>query len=264
MTQSAGQAERQHEADRLLEAARNGDSNAAGTLLAGFRPLIVGYINSRTRTREDCEDLTQNVFLRASRNLNSFRGDCPLSQWLIRIAANELKNYYERTVPGRAVTASEDFDWENALGLQQSEANPGPYSEAENRSLVEQLVAIAKEVCGQEEFAVLMMFYQGEGFEEISRLLQIKGATVRSYFLRARGKLLAHLVTNEPGLLGGDEAIRAAIETARRSGTIDERESKAFARFDPRSEFCRNACLKIARHLPIPIAMFLLGAQWTS
>jgi len=264
MTQAVRQTERQQETDRLLEAARSGDSDAAGVLLASFRPTIAGYLKARTRTREDCEDLTQNVFLRASRNLTSFRGDCPLSQWLLRIAANELKNYYERTVPGRAATTPDNFDWENALGPQQPEGILGPYSEAENRSLVEQLISLAKEVCGTEEFAVLMMFYQGEGFEEIGRLLQLKAATVRSHFLRARGKLLAHLVTHEPALLGGSEAIKAAIETARRSGAIDERETKAFARFDPRSEFCRNACVKIARHLPIPLALVLLGGSWTS
>ncbi len=250
--------------DRLLDAARNGDSHAADSLLAGFRPLIAGYLRPRTRTKDDCDDLTQNVFLRAARNLGSFRGECPFSQWLIRIAANELKNYYERTVPGLAATASLDFDWENSLGLQQSDVGSGPYSEAEDRSLVEHLISTARQVCGNEESAVLIMFYQGESFEEISGLLQLKAATVRSHFLRARGKLLAHLVVHDPSVLGGTEVIRKAVETAHRDGAIEEREAKAFSRFDPRSEFCRMACVKVARYLPIPIAFLLLGGPWTN
>jgi RNA polymerase sigma factor (sigma-70 family) len=256
--------DRQRETDRLLDAAKNGDTEAASSLLASLRPLIAGYLRPRTRSADDCDDLTQNVFLRASRNLTSFRGDCPFSQWLLRIAANELKNYYERTVPGRVATASLDFDWENSLGLQQPEINPGPYSEAEDRSLIEHLISSARQVCGQEESAVLIMFYQGESFEEIAGLMQMKAATVRSHFLRARGKLLAHLMVHDPPILGGAEAIRSAVDRARREGAIDEREAQAFGRFDARSEFCRAACVKVARYLPIPFALLFLGATWTS
>jgi RNA polymerase sigma-70 factor (ECF subfamily) len=254
----------QDDRQRLLEAARGGDPEAADALLAGLRPLVSGYIRPRTRRAEDAEDLIQNVFLRASRNLTAFRGDCPFSQWIIRIAANELKNYYERTLPGLSRNLSLDFDWENSLGPQQPETDPGPYTATEDRSLIQQLVEVARSVCGKDEFAVLMMFYQGESLEEIGGLLQMKGATVRSHFLRARGKLLAHLLLHEPSLLGGSEAVRAAIETARREGLIDERESKSFARFDPRSELCRAACIKVARYLPIPVVLLTQVVPWTS
>src|SRR5512132_3189898 len=88
--------------DTLLDAARSGDRQAAGKLLEQHRGLVTSYLAKRTRTAEDRDDLVQNVLLRATRNLHSFRSDCPFSQWLLRIAANELANYYERSL-GRRV-----------------------------------------------------------------------------------------------------------------------------------------------------------------
>jgi len=45
---------------------------------------------------EDAEDVTQEVFLKAWRNLNSFRGESAISTWLYRIAVNLSLNYISR------------------------------------------------------------------------------------------------------------------------------------------------------------------------
>lgn len=249
-------------ADRLLDAARAGDSAAAGKLLAANRPLIESYLGRRTRSLDDRDDLVQNVLLRAARNLGSFRSDCPISQWMLRIAANELKNYYERTL-GRRTESTDEFDWESFAGVQHSDEAPGPYDQADERLATTQLVEIAREVCNESEFAILMMFYQDESLEEIGRMLEMKSATVRSHFLRARAKLLAHLVCSRPEFVGGLEAIRAAEVRAIEAQELNPREAEAFARRDGKSEVFRAACLKVARHLPVPLLVIAGELLWT-
>ena len=250
------------DADRLLDAARAGDSISAGKLLAANRPLIESYLGRRTRNLDDRDDLVQNVMLRAARNLANFRSDCPVSQWMLRIAANELKNYYERTL-GRRTESTDEFDWETFAGAQHSDETPGPYDQTDERVATTQLVGIAQEVCNESEFAVLMMFYQDESLEEIGRMLDMKSATVRSHFLRARSKLLAHLVTSRPEFVGGVEAIRAAEVRAIEAQELNPREAEAFARRDGKSEMFRAACLKVARHLPVPILLLAGELLWT-
>ena len=249
-------------ADRLLDAARAGDSVSAGKLLAANRPLIESYLGKRTRSLDDRDDLVQNVMLRAARNLNSFRSDCPISQWMLRIAANELKNYYERTL-SRRTESTDEFDWESFAGAQHSDEGPGPYEQTDERVATSQLVGIAREVCNESEFAVLMMFYQDESLEEIGRMLEMKSATARSHFLRARAKLLAHLVSSRPEFVGGIEAIRAAEVRALEGQELNPREAEAFARRDGKSELFRTACLKVARHLPVPLLLLAGELLWT-
>src|ERR1043166_149512 len=47
-------------------------------------------------TREDVEELCQEVFLAAIRHIDSFHGQSQLQTWLFRIAANKVRDYRER------------------------------------------------------------------------------------------------------------------------------------------------------------------------
>ena len=53
-----------------------------------YRERILHYLHRLTRHPSLAEDLTQEAFFRASRALESFRGEAKLSTWLYRIATN--------------------------------------------------------------------------------------------------------------------------------------------------------------------------------
>ena len=52
-----------------------------------YRPKILRYL-SRLVGEHDAEDLTQEVFVKVSRALDTFRGEAQLSTWIYRIATN--------------------------------------------------------------------------------------------------------------------------------------------------------------------------------
>lgn len=52
-----------------------------------FQPIIVRYL-SRLVGRHEAEDLTQEVFIKVSQALESFRGESKLSTWIYKIATN--------------------------------------------------------------------------------------------------------------------------------------------------------------------------------
>jgi RNA polymerase sigma-70 factor (ECF subfamily) len=54
---------------------------------AAFRPKIERYL-TRMIGEYEAEDLTQDVFVRISQALKTFRGECELSTWIYRIATN--------------------------------------------------------------------------------------------------------------------------------------------------------------------------------
>ncbi len=57
-----------------------------------FHPRILRYLQ-RLCGEEDAADLTQTVFLKVSRSLDSFRGDSSLSTWIYRIATNTAHDH---------------------------------------------------------------------------------------------------------------------------------------------------------------------------
>jgi len=56
--------------------------------LARYRPSILGYLRRLARNPADAEDLTQETFLRAQRQLQQLRDPAALEGWLYRIATN--------------------------------------------------------------------------------------------------------------------------------------------------------------------------------
>lgn len=69
----------------------------------GFRHLIETYqrkvyhvIRRMVIIHEDADDLTQNTFIKAYRNLDKFEGNAAIFTWLYRIATNEALSFLEK------------------------------------------------------------------------------------------------------------------------------------------------------------------------
>ena len=74
--------------DRLVEAARRGDPAAYAELVCRYRERIYQTIFRLTRNHDDTDDLAQETFLRAFRELGRFRGQAGFYTWIYRIALN--------------------------------------------------------------------------------------------------------------------------------------------------------------------------------
>ena len=251
----------------LLAAAQRGDASACDRLFAQHRRFVEGYLWRRVRSVDDREDLVQTVLLRAARNIAAFRGDCPFSSWLLRIAANALHSYYERVLARSQAVVSIDAAAEAGDPLPQPNAHePSPFERVDSRMMVESLVAAARVACSADERRVITMFYQGRSFEEIALLLDMKGATVRSHFLRGRRKLLAHLIRSRSSLIGGDEGVKTAVRKALEDATDDCRlsraEVEALGSGNGSEELYRTACMKVARFLETPMTLLGVVVLW--
>ncbi|GIX00697.1 MAG: hypothetical protein KatS3mg111_4029 [Pirellulaceae bacterium] len=87
---------------RLLEAARNGDRDALGSLLDQYRPYLLvlarRYLDPRLRQRLDPADVVQTTFLEAQRDFPAFRGDnvAQLLAWLRNILRHNVLSTHQR------------------------------------------------------------------------------------------------------------------------------------------------------------------------
>ena len=68
--------------------AKQGEKTAITHLTVKYSDCIFTLINRMISDRDRAEELTYETFIRAFKNLKSFRGDAKFSSWLYRIAVN--------------------------------------------------------------------------------------------------------------------------------------------------------------------------------
>src|SRR5580765_645340 len=80
----------------LIARARKGDKDAYRTLVLAYQDRVFGLVVSMVRNREQAEDVTQEVFVKAYFALPRFKGDSAFFTWLFRIASNTCLDFLRK------------------------------------------------------------------------------------------------------------------------------------------------------------------------
>jgi RNA polymerase sigma-70 factor (ECF subfamily) len=83
---------------QLLEKIRHPDSKNFGfsLLVRTYQQRIYWHIRKMVIDHNDADDLTQEVFIKVHKSIDSFRKDSRLYTWIYRIATNETLNFLQR------------------------------------------------------------------------------------------------------------------------------------------------------------------------
>ncbi len=84
-------------ADRILQAAMEGDREAFAAIVKEHQLAVFAYLRSRLLAAADAEDLCQEVFLRSYRGREQFARAVELRAWLIGIARNVLREHVRKS-----------------------------------------------------------------------------------------------------------------------------------------------------------------------
>jgi RNA polymerase sigma-70 factor (ECF subfamily) len=95
------------EDDSLVSAARDGDRAAFGCLYDRYARMVHGILLARVPPRE-VDDLVQEVFLSALRQLHALRDVTRFGAWLGTITRNRANDYFRRAIPDEKVTEPVD------------------------------------------------------------------------------------------------------------------------------------------------------------
>lgn len=117
---TAPEAPQTGDADLVIRSAA-GEAGAFGTLMQRYSPVVLGFLYGRVRIDADREDLLQEVFLEAFRQIGRLRQPERFGPWLMRIARSKLLDFYRRRQRhGGHETATED------AGIDPADPAPGP------------------------------------------------------------------------------------------------------------------------------------------
>jgi RNA polymerase sigma-70 factor, ECF subfamily len=148
-----------------------------------YRGRVFRYILFATRDEDVAESLTQDCFLRAHTAQSSFRGDCAMSTWLMRIAVNLVRDH-QRSMKLRF--------WKRAAMLDASEMSdrlPDMKSSTEQRLIARERVAAvwrAVEMLSERQRNIfLLRFVEELELPEIAEAMQLNLNTVKSHLYRA-------------------------------------------------------------------------------
>ncbi|UCS93130.1 sigma-70 family RNA polymerase sigma factor [Echinicola marina] len=65
-------------------------------LVEQYQVRVYGIIRKMVLIHEDANDITQNTFIKAFKNIDKFKGDASIFTWLYRIATNESLNFLNK------------------------------------------------------------------------------------------------------------------------------------------------------------------------
>jgi len=96
----------------LITKAKNGESEAFGLVYDHYMPKIYRFVLVKVSRREEAEDITHQVFLKAWTAIGTYysEGELPFSSWLYRIAKNTVIDHYRRERPTLNIDDHEGSD----------------------------------------------------------------------------------------------------------------------------------------------------------
>lgn len=167
----------------ILVRAKRGELDAFEELVRRYEKRVYAVALRSSGSPEDAADIVQEVFLRAWRSIESFRGDSGFSTWLFRITMNLCVDF-ARHKQAQPQTQSIVDEEENER--QVPDTAPTPEEHLENRELGRELAAALEEISEEHRRIVLLRDVSGMSYTEIADVLEISEGTVKSRLSRAR------------------------------------------------------------------------------
>ena len=175
------------EAATVLARAREGDDEVFRALVECHSRSVFRLAFRITGNEQDAEDVVQESFLRAYRQLGRFESRANFGTWLYRIVANcsvdFMRARHSRRAQGR-VDAIDEIDGDP---VQSNE--PGPERLAHSAEIGARVAAAMDGLSPIERAAFTLRHHEGRSIDEISRHLGLGTSAAKHSVFRAVRKL---------------------------------------------------------------------------
>jgi RNA polymerase sigma factor (sigma-70 family) len=163
--------------EQLVALFRAGSDDAFGVLHDRYRQRLFAYVRQMLsgHSRQDAEDVLQDVFVRAFGALRDDSRAINVRAWLYRVAHNRCIDHLRRPHP----PAAEIFEMSRKPLLD-------PVDEAQRRDDLKRLVADVGRLPEQQRSALLMREIDGLSYADLAGALDVTVPAIKSLLVRAR------------------------------------------------------------------------------
>ncbi len=193
-----------HELDfELAQRHGQGDVRAFDEVYSRYAAMVYNLALRLSGNGDEAADLTQEIFLRIFRHLDSFSGRSALKTWIFRVALNHCRERLSRFRPP-TLPIGEGPDDPGVARL----ADPArdPEQQAVAADLGRQVARALALLPAPFREAVVLRDLQGLAYQEIAAVLGVRVGTVRSRIARGREQL-RHLLDHGVGAAPGAETL---------------------------------------------------------
>src|SRR5919198_1353723 len=171
--------------DQLIERCLQGDQIAGEAMVRQYWRKVFNVAYKFVGKHDEAEDLTQDIFLKIFKSLDTFDRRANFQTWLISVSRNLCIDHY-RSVRKERETIDRDVD---ANELTPAAVDAGPIAALEQRDRVALLRQALSALPDALRTAVLMRDIQELSYQEIADALRLPEGTVKSRINRGRNEL---------------------------------------------------------------------------
>ena len=177
--------------NEIISRVLKGEQNAYAELVSRYQAYVFTLVLRMIKSREDAEEVAQDVFIKAYRSLADFRGESKFSTWLYTIA-----NTTSITFLRKKKLDVHSLDNEKVFEVADSKDSGLRANLVEQKSRVN-MVNEAIAMLSPDDAEIITLFYKAEqNLEEISRILRLETNTAKVRLHRARTRLKEKMEKN--------------------------------------------------------------------
>jgi RNA polymerase sigma-70 factor (ECF subfamily) len=166
----------------VVRRAREGDHDAFGLIVETYRDRLFGLAIGILRDRSAAEDVVQEAFIKAYKNLKGFRGDSSIYTWLYRIAVNTAHNHLRR------VKRRTEVDFEEVAPIIEARGQ-NPAESTANAELGVAIDGAIKNLPPRQREVFMLHYFERMTHREIAEVLGVTEGAVKANFFHAVQKL---------------------------------------------------------------------------
>ncbi len=183
-----------HVAALLVRRCISGDAAAWEEIVQRYHRRIYNICYRFAGSNNDADDLTQEVFIKMYRTLNSYDVDRgAFMTWVTTVTRNLLVDHFRKTRQERMTdsldTASSDHEDAMALSERIPDRGPAPDSRVQTREAKEAVHQALQKLSPELREAVILRDLQDMDYREIATALKVPEGTVKSRINRGRAEL---------------------------------------------------------------------------
>jgi RNA polymerase sigma-70 factor, ECF subfamily len=176
--------------NEIISKVLNGDQQAYAGLVDRYKSYVFTLALRFTKNREDAEEVSQDIFIKAYRYLADFRGASKFSTWLYTIVNTTCITFLRKKK-----LETHSLDNEKVFDVADSQDSGMRANLIEQKSRVS-MVNKAIAMLNTDDAEIITLFYKGEQtLEEISQILGIEPNTAKVRLHRARTRLKEKMET---------------------------------------------------------------------
>lgn len=181
----------------LIRGAQRGDRAAFEELVRQYDQAVLRLALHLTGSEQDARDVYQEAFLKAYRNLGSFRFECSFYTWIYRIVTNlcldHLRKRQVRKEDAPVVIDSDGEEYSIIDQVADDRSGASPERDLMRRELGARIARALTKLTPRERMVFEMKHYQGLKLRTIGEALNTTEETAKNTLFRATQKLRAAL-----------------------------------------------------------------------